>query len=75
MKRCLKGHPISSADFKGKVVIIDFWATWCGTVQAEMPGNQKLFNRYGSQGIVVPDGYRTSYSPQDRFFSIFTYCS
>src|SRR5215469_6765030 len=49
----LKGHPISSADLKGKVVIIDFWATWCGPCKQEMPGYQKLFNRYGSQGFVV----------------------
>jgi thiol-disulfide isomerase/thioredoxin len=49
----LKGHPISSADLKGKVVIIDFWATWCGPCKQEMPGYQKLLNRYGSQGFVV----------------------
>jgi thiol-disulfide isomerase/thioredoxin len=49
----LKGHPISSDDLKGKVVIIDFWATWCGPCKQEMPGYQKLFDRYSAQGLVV----------------------
>jgi thiol-disulfide isomerase/thioredoxin len=49
----LQGHEISSADLKGKVVIIDFWATWCGPCKQEMPGYQKLVDRYGAQGLVV----------------------
>src|SRR5215472_3970202 len=49
----LQGHPISSADLKGKVVIIDFWATWCGPCKQEMPGYQKLLERYGSEGLAV----------------------
>jgi thiol-disulfide isomerase/thioredoxin len=48
-----QGHQISSADLKGKVVIIDFWATWCGPCKQEMPGYQKLADRYRSQGLVV----------------------
>ena len=49
----LQGHTISSADLKGKVVIIDFWATWCGPCKQEMPGYQRLLDRYGSQGLIV----------------------
>ena len=49
----LKGHKISSADLHGKVVLIDFWATWCQPCKQEMPGYQKLLDRYGSQGFVV----------------------
>jgi thiol-disulfide isomerase/thioredoxin len=49
----LQGHLISSRDLKGKVVIIDFWATWCGPCKQEMPGYQKLVDRYGAQGLVV----------------------
>src|SRR5215471_13936198 len=49
----LKGHEISSADLKGKVVVLDFWATWCGPCKQEMPGYQKLVDRYGAQGLVV----------------------
>jgi thiol-disulfide isomerase/thioredoxin len=49
----LQGKHISSADLKGKVVIIDFWATWCGPCKQEMPGYQKLLDRYGSEGLAV----------------------
>ena len=49
----LQGHEISSADLRGKVLLIDFWATWCQPCKKEMPGYQKLAERYGSQGFVV----------------------
>ncbi len=49
----LQGREISSADLLGKVVLIDFWATWCQPCKKEMPGYQKLANRYGSRGFVV----------------------
>lgn len=49
----LEGHEISSTDLRGKVVIIDFWATWCQPCKKEMPGYQKLLDRYGSRGFVV----------------------
>jgi thiol-disulfide isomerase/thioredoxin len=49
----LQGREISSADLRGKVVLIDFWATWCQPCKKEMPGYQKLVDRFGSQGFVV----------------------
>jgi thiol-disulfide isomerase/thioredoxin len=49
----LQGREISSADFRGKVVLIDFWATWCQPCKQEMPGYQKLLDRYGSRGFAV----------------------
>ena len=49
----LQGHHISSADLRGKVVLIDFWATWCQSCKQEMPGYQKLLDRYESQGFAV----------------------
>jgi thiol-disulfide isomerase/thioredoxin len=49
----LEGHPLSSADLRGKVVLVDFWATWCQPCKKEMPGYQNLADRYGSRGFVV----------------------
>jgi thiol-disulfide isomerase/thioredoxin len=49
----LQGHRISSADFHGKVVLVDFWATWCQPCKQEMPGYQELADQYGPQGFVV----------------------
>jgi thiol-disulfide isomerase/thioredoxin len=49
----LQGREISSADLHGKVVLIDFWATWCQPCKKEMPGYQTLVDRYVSRGFVV----------------------
>jgi thiol-disulfide isomerase/thioredoxin len=51
--RDLQGHTISSADLHGKVVLIDIWATWCGPCKKEMPGYQRLADRYGATGFAV----------------------
>jgi thiol-disulfide isomerase/thioredoxin len=49
----LQRREISSADLRGKVVLIDFWATWCEPCKKEMPGYQKLLDRYGAKGFIV----------------------
>jgi thiol-disulfide isomerase/thioredoxin len=49
----LQGRGISSADLKGKVVLVDFWATWCQPCKKEMPGYQELLDRYASRGFTV----------------------
>jgi peroxiredoxin len=47
------GQTVRFADFKGKVVILDFWATWCPPCRAEIPGLIDLQKQYGKQGLAV----------------------
>lgn len=49
----LDGKKVSFSQFKGKVVVIDFWATWCGPCLTEIPGYIELQNKYGKDGLVI----------------------
>ena len=49
----LSGGHLSTAKWKGKVVVIDFWATWCPWCRVEMPSIEKLYHRYRSQGLEI----------------------
>ncbi|MBU6430528.1 MAG: redoxin domain-containing protein, partial [Cyanobacteria bacterium REEB65] len=49
----LKGHAVSLADFKGRVVLLNFWATWCPPCRFEIPAIVRVYNRFRSKGLVV----------------------
>jgi thiol-disulfide isomerase/thioredoxin len=56
----LDGKPVSLADYKGKALVVNFWATWCGACKLEMPWLAQLREQYAAQGFevlgIVTDG-------------------
>ncbi|HEV2398219.1 MAG TPA: TlpA disulfide reductase family protein [Candidatus Sulfotelmatobacter sp.] len=51
--KTLDGKNVSLEDFRGKAVIVNFWATWCGPCKIETPWLVEMQNEYGSQGLQV----------------------
>ncbi len=49
----LDGRTVTLADLKGKVVMVDFWATWCEPCQIMIPWLIEMHNRYASQGLEI----------------------
>lgn len=49
----LEGNPISLAEYRGKVVLIDFWAVWCGPCLGEIPRIKRVYEKYHDKGFEV----------------------
>ena len=60
------GNPVSLADYKGKVILLNFWGTWCPPCRHEMPSMERLYEQEKSKGFVVLAVNQTE-TPEDVF--------
>lgn len=49
----INGKQIKLSDYRGKTVLLNFWATWCPPCKAEMPHMEKLYNKYKKDGFEI----------------------
>jgi cytochrome c biogenesis protein CcmG, thiol:disulfide interchange protein DsbE len=59
----LQGDPVSLVDFRGRVILVNLWATWCPPCKAEMPALESFYRKHKEQGftiVAVNDGDPTS---------------
>jgi len=51
--RTLEGNRVGLENYKGQVIILNLWATWCGPCRVEMPGFENLYRRFRSEGLTI----------------------
>lgn len=67
-RKTLDGKPLSLRDYRGKVVLLNFWATWCGPCIAEIPKFSSWQTKYGTQGLqVLGISMDDDQTPVDKF--------
>ena len=49
----LDGHEVSAASLRGKVVVVDFWTTWCPPCQFELPALERIYREWKARGLEV----------------------
>ncbi len=51
--KSIQGRALSLSDYRGKIVLLNFWATWCPPCRAEMPDLVRMQREYGARGLQV----------------------
>ncbi len=69
----INGNAVNLSDFKGKPVFLNFWASWCGPCQSEMPGFNNLYEKYKDDVAFVmvnlTDGIRETVDTANQFIA------
>lgn len=60
------GHKVSLSDYKGKAVVVDFWATWCAPCKIEIPWLEQFHNEYAGQGLEILGVSEDDLDPDDK---------
>ena len=65
--RTVQGDVFNLSDYKGKVILLNFWGTWCGPCRREIPDFNKLHDKYQKDGLEIVGITITSGSPENIY--------